>query len=186
MPAAPSAGPERARGLITFEPVAMRLSLVYATLQYRLVLTAATAIPSGQLRADMIAAHASLPQSAQLAPPPETLAVVHAIARMAPQDVLEVQGELQMPLSAVRPVRQGNAAFMAPLVRLALLGEEPGALPHLELGAVFTLGIPGPGPALAPLRLDTGPRQFTRLSAREIDNARRTVLLGLDPARTAG
>lgn len=177
--------PARASGLLEFQPIAMRLSLVYATLQYRLLLTSQTDIPEGRLLGDMISAHGSLPQAAQLEPPPEALPLLQTITPMAAGQVLDLKGELRLPLTAVRPVRQGDAAFMVPLVRLALLGNER-ATPHLELGCVFTIGVPGSGPALAPLRLDTGPRDFTTLSAREIEAARRTVLLPLDPARAAG
>lgn len=163
----------------------MRLSLVYATLQFRLLLRTQTEIPAGKLLGDMISAHGSLPQSMQLAPPPEALGVLQPIPPLAPGQTLDVKGELRLPLNAIRPLQQGAASFMVPLVRLALLGDE-GTSPHLELGCVFTVGIPGSGPALAPLRLDTGPRDFATLAAREIETARRTALLALDPARAAG
>lgn len=184
----PAPAPERPRagGDLLFEPTAMRLSLVYATLQFRLVLTAKTEIPPGKLMAGMISAHGSLPQAMQLAPPVEALDMVQAFPATAPGQVLEVKGELQVPLASVRPVQRGGASFMVPLVRLALLGEDGPALPRLELGFVFTVGLAGDGPALAPLRIDTGPRSFTGLATREIESARRTVLLGLDPARAAG
>ncbi|SFF95862.1 hypothetical protein SAMN05518801_104157 [Novosphingobium sp. CF614] len=184
-PALP-AEPARASGQMDFEPIAMRVSLVYATLQFRLVLTARTAFPAGRLLGDMISAHGSLSRDEQLAPPPQALAIIQAIPRLAPGQVLDVKGELRLPLAAIRPLRQGAATFMVPLVRLALLGDGQPGLPRLELGCVFTIGIPGAGPALAPLRLDTGPRDFPGLSAREIEAARRTVLLPLDPARAAG
>ncbi|MCT2398926.1 hypothetical protein [Novosphingobium mangrovi (ex Huang et al. 2023)] len=183
---APAAPSHRAGCDLEFEPAAMRLSLVYATLQFHLRLTAQTELPPGKLLADMISAHGSLPQAMQLAPPPEALGTVQTFARMTPGQVLEVKGELQLPLSVIRPVQRGGAAFMVPLVRLALLGDARPDLPHLELGCVFTVGIPGSGPALSSLRLDTGPREFTELSAREIEAARRTVLLPLDHARAAG
>ncbi|MCJ2186799.1 superantigen-like protein SSL4 [Novosphingobium beihaiensis] len=182
----PPAERPRASGDLMFEPQTMRLSLVYATLQFRLVLTAKTAIPPGKLLADMISAHTSLPQAMQLAPPPEALGTVHSFPRMSPGEVLDLKGELQLPLAAVRPLQRGKAAFLVPLVRLALLGENDPALPRLELGFAFTVGLPGEGPSLAPLRLDTGPRDFTGLDAREIETARRTVLLALDPDRAAG
>lgn len=184
---APVKSPEplHARAHVEFHPETIRLSLVYATLQYHLLLTARTDIPAGKLLGDMISAHGSLPQAMQLEPPPEALGVLRAIPPMSPGQVLEVKGDLRLPLNAIRPVQRGGASFMVPLVRLALLGNEAAA-PHLELGCVFTIGVPGGGPALAPLRLDTGPREFTSLAAREIDAARRGVLLALDPARAAG
>lgn len=177
---------EKARGQLDFQPIAMRLSLVYATLQFRLLLTAQTEIPEGKLLGDMISAHGSLPRAMQLLPPPDALGLLQAIPRMAPGEVLDVKGEIRLPLNAIRPVQQNGASFMVPLVRLALLGGGEPSSPHLELGCVFTVGVPGSGSALAPLRLDTGPRDFATLAAREIEDARRTALFTLDPARAAG
>lgn len=175
----------RARGQLDFQPVALRLSLVYATLQFRLLLTAQTEIPEGRLLGDMISAHGSLSQVAQLQPSPEELVPLQRIPRLAPGQVYEVKGDLRLPLNAIRPVKQGEASFMVPLVRLAMLGDGETS-PHLELGCVFTVGLPSNGPALAPIRLDTGPRDHARLAAREIEDARRTSLFALDPARAAG
>src|SRR3546814_7765621 len=101
----------------------MLLSLVYATLQFRLMLTAKTDIPPGKLLAGMISAHASWPRAVQLTPPPEALGMVQAIPRMTPGQVLDVTGELKVPLAAVRPLQRGKASFLVPLVRLALLGD---------------------------------------------------------------
>ncbi|KHK93249.1 hypothetical protein [Novosphingobium malaysiense] len=190
-PATPPAVPRgdeivRARGQMDFQPTTLRLSLVYATLQFHLQLTASTEFPAGKLLADMISAHGSLPQDMQLRPPPEALQTIESFPRLAPGQVLDIKGQLQLPLNAIRPVQQGGGQFMVPLIRLALLGDDEPGLPHLELGCVFTVGLPGSGPALAPLRLDTGPRDVTGLSAREIESARRTTLLGLDHARAAG
>lgn len=187
-PTPPRPAPARAiaSGLLEFEPIALRLSLVYATLQFRLRLTAQTAIPAGRVLGDMISAHGSLSQAVQLEPEPDELGLLRPFPPLAAGEVLEAFGELRLPLKAVRPVQQGGAAFMVPLVRLALLGDPDPAAPLLELGCVFTVGVPGHGPALAPLRFDTGPRDFTDLDAREIPAARRTSVTALDPARAAG
>ncbi|MFK4874892.1 hypothetical protein [Novosphingobium sp. ZW T3_23] len=154
---------------VHFEPVSMRLSLVYATLQYRIALTA----PDGersqpwQMRADMISAHASLSQGEQLVPDPATLPLRHSLETLAAGETREFKGELQLPLNAIRVMRQGQASLFVPLVRLCVIDEEG----HVER-RVFTLGIPGDGPALAPLRLDTGPRDHAMIAAREVEAAR--------------
>ncbi len=184
-PAAPAIAASRASGQIDFQPAVLRLSLFYATLQFHLRLTANTEFPSGKLLADMISAHGSLSQEVQLSPHPDAMQVVGQFSQLAPGQIFDIKGELQLPLNAIRAVHQGNAQVMVPLVRLALLGDNKPGLPHLELGCVFTIGLPGSGPALSPLRVDTGPRDFTGLIAREIESARRTSLLGLDHARAA-
>ena len=176
----------RASGTLDFAPVSLRISLVYATLRFRLTVTAGTVFPAGRMLAGMISAHGSLPRDEQLAPPPEALASVGNTPPLQPGQALEIEGDLQLPLASVRPLQEGGAAFLVPLVRLAWLGDNEPGLPHLELGCAFTVGLPREGAALAPLRLDTGPRDFTGLATREIEAARRTALLPLDPARAAG
>ncbi len=160
---------------VHFEPLSLRLSLVYATLQYRLTLSAPESGLSQQWRVlgDMISAHASLSQGEQLAPDPAALPLKHTLEALAPGETREIKGELQLPLNAIRVMRQGQASLFVPLVRLCLAGEQG----HLER-RVFTLGVPGEGSGLAPIRLDTGPRDHAAISVREIEAAR---TLGQDP-----
>lgn len=175
-PAAPSAEVE-----IAFEPVALRLSLVYATLQYRITIAAAAALPGAHLLGDMIGAHGSIPVDQQLAPAPEGLAHLKALPPIAAGERTSVTGELQLPLGAIVPVRQGNASLFVPLVRLCLVPEDgtPG------LRRVFTVGATG-GAALAPLRLDTGPNEHRNLAAREVEAARAHPVPGTITRAVAG
>lgn len=172
---------------IVFEPVTLRLSLVYATLQYRLAVTAPPAGLPGGLRilADMISAHASLSQAEQLAPDPSGQPLRHSVEALTAGETREFKGELQLPLSAIRVMRQGQASLFVPLVRLSFFGEH-----GLSARRVFTLGLPGEGPGVSPLRLDTGPRDHAQIASREIEAARTmgvdtTGLLPLDPRRAA-
>lgn len=153
---------------LAFEPVGLRLSLVYATLQYRVAVTARDALPAGHLLGDMIGAHGSLTPAMQLAPPPEALTPLRPLAALAAGETVVLTGEIQLPLSAIRTLTRGSASLFVPLVRLCLVfGDQTPALRR-----VFTLGTPGDGPALAPVRLDTGPREVRDLAAREVEAAR--------------
>jgi hypothetical protein len=174
--AAPSAEVE-----IAFEPVALRLSLVYATLQYRLTIAAGAALPGGHLLGDMIGAHGSIPVDQQLAPAPEGLAHLKTLPPIAAGESATVTGELQLPLGAIVPVRQGNASLFVPLVRMCLVSDDgtPG------LRRVFTVGTTG-GAALAPLRLDTGPNEHRNLAAREVEAARAHPVPGSISRAVAG
>jgi hypothetical protein len=178
--AAPSAEVE-----IAFEPVALRLSLVYATLQYRLTIAAGAALPGGHLLGDMIGAHGSIPVDQQLAPAPEGLAHLKTLPPIAAGESATVTGELQLPLGAIVPVRQGNASLFVPLVRMYLVPDDgtPG------LRRVFTVGTIGGstgGAALAPVRLDTGPNEHRTLAAREVEAARGYPVPGTIPRAVAG
>ena len=172
----------RASGELAFDPLSLRLSLVYATLRFRLGLTAVTEIPPAHLLGDMISAHGSLGRDAQLTPAIDAFARIAAIPRMAPGQSVTLSGELQLPLSAIRPVREGAGSFMIPLVRFAFLDDDEHAqaehtLPRLDLGCVFALGLPGDGRGLAPIRIDTGPREVSGLAANEIEAGRRRSLV---------
>lgn len=170
---------------VAFHPISVRLSLFYATLQYRMSVTSPRAHAPLTLLGDLISAHASLSREEQLAPLPNNLAVLHELPALVPDETMELKGELQLPLPAIRALQQGGGAYFVPLVRLCLLGEDGTALRR-----VFTVGIPGNAAGLSPLRIDTGPRNFEPLAAREIDMARQFPLPGrtlpLDPQRAAG
>ena len=166
-PAPTLASTERAE--VALETVLMRQSLVYATLVYRITLAApANGIPAGAvIAADMISAHASLSQAEQLAPDPASVPIRHRFEALAPGETREVKGEIQLPLNAIRPLRQGNATLFVPLLRLFL------ALPDGSIERrVFSLGLPGEGAGLAPVRIDTGPRDHAPIQSREIAGAR--------------
>lgn len=150
-----------------FEPLALRLSLVYATLRYRLAITASADRAGAPLLGDMISAHATLSQAEQLAPPVEALAPLREVPPLRAGETQVLTGELMLPLGAIRPLRRGNASFLVPLVRLCL----PGAAGEEGLRRVFTVGQPT-GAALAPLRTDTGPQTYDGLAAREVEAAR--------------
>lgn len=152
---------------LAFEPTSLRLSLVYATLQYRLTLTASTDLGAAHLLGDMIGAHGSLTPEQQLAPAIDELMPLKPVPAMAAGETVELKGEIQLPLGAIRPVKQGQASLFVPLVRLCLAFAEGEVLRR-----VYTLGGESAGGGLAPLRLDTGPQEHRDLTAREIEAAR--------------
>ena len=163
----------------------MRLSLFYATLQYRLSLKASSSQPALKVTGDLISAHASLTREEQLAPQPDNLPTLHSLPGLKVGEKMELKGEIQLPLTAIRALRQGGGSFFVPLARFCLVTEDGTALRR-----VFTVGSPREGAGLAPLRIDAGPRDFTPLAASEIEPARQFPLnagsLPLDPQRVAG
>lgn len=164
-----------------FTAKAVRLSLVYATLQYELEIANAGAVPlSGlQVRADLASAHGSIGTREQLAPAPDTLELQHSVDALAPSEATTLKGEVRVPLQQIVPVTKGNARFFVPLVRFCVLGPEGAAVRR-----VFTAGPHDPGSnAIASIRLDAGPRNLRDLSAREIEAARSFTL---DPAGAEG
>ena len=151
---------------IELDPIRFSVSLVNATLQYRLVVSNLSPAAIGPLAvaADMIGAHASLPEENQLARDGTGLELRHELAALAPGEVAEFKGELRLPLTAVTPIRSGSATLLVPLVRLRAEG------PGVSLTRAIVVGeAPAvPGGLLRPFRLDTGPKIFGAVDQRGI------------------
>lgn len=150
---------------ISIEPSKLALTLMNATLSYRLTLTNRGAEPLEDLAvaADLIGAHAAVPREEQLAGPLTELAERHRLAGLAPDESGEVSGELRLPLAMIRPIIQGKAALLVPLARFRV------SVPGLE-PRCFTVVVGQPSPrkdtAIQPVRLDLGPRIYDGLAGR--------------------
>ena len=160
----------------------MQLSMVYATLSYRLLVTnrGRDAVGPIAIGGDMIAAHRSLPVGEQLCPQHDTLPRLHQMGELAPGDTVTLAGQLRLPLAEIRAVRIGGAQCFLPLVRIALPQAGIGARLH-----VFTLGLPAERPdgALLALRMDRGFAFYRPLGQREIDTVQWLPLDAAGPAR---
>lgn len=154
---------------IALEPVRMSVSLVNATLHYRLRLTNASAAPLGpiSLAFDMIAAHASRSDESQLAQDGSVLELRHEVPALAPGESAEVQGQLRLALSEIIPIHSGSATLFVPLVRLRAESSGLSQSCALVIGETPT----APGGLLRPFRLDQGPRIFGEVSQRELELA---------------
>lgn len=176
-PAAPVRPPEpspapRPDGLhISLEARRLDASLMATTLTYQLTLTNYGAAPLSALaiEGDMVAAHSSLPVEQQIANPDQKLELRHALVELAPGASAEFKGEMRLPLTAITPIRAGNAAYFVPLARLRVQAAQA-ADESLVIAQTFVIGeLPEqPGGALRPLRLDLGPRTFGKLGQRAV------------------
>jgi len=161
-PAAPAAAaPEPLQ--VTLEPLRLSLTLMNATLAYRLEIAnrGAASIVDLSIGADMISAHASMTREQQLSGPGAEAAMMQRIERIEPGQSRIVEGEFRVPFTQIVPIRQGSAALLLPLARFRLAAE--GAAPVVR---TFVVGQPGAGAALQPFRLDLGPRVYPKLAQR--------------------
>ena len=158
------AGPETLK--LTLEPVRLSITLINAALQYRVTLANRTAAPFRQvaLALDMIGAHASLSDDSQLARDGAALELRHELFDLSPDEVVELVGEIRLPLTDVRAIRAGSALLFVPLVRLRA-DFDGQTLTHVT---VFGEAPNFPAGPLRPFRLDLGPRLFDDLATREI------------------
>lgn len=146
--------------------VRMSASLVNATLSYRLSLGTNAALSRIEVRGDMISAHASRPAEEQLGL--GEAQVLHRLPGLSSGEMIELGGEVRLPLAAITPIRHGGAVLFVPLVRfevMALDGER-----HVKLRAAFVVGLEemAAGERLQPFRLDLGPRVYPKVGRREL------------------
>jgi hypothetical protein len=148
---------------VTLDPLRLSLTLMNATLAYRLEITNRSTAPivSLGIGADMIAAHASMSREQQLSGPGADARTVQRIERLEPGESRLVAGEFRVPFTQIVPIRQGNAALLLPLARFRLTAE--GAAPVVR---TFAVGQPGANRGLQPFRLDLGPRVYPQLAQR--------------------
>jgi hypothetical protein len=162
---APSVGRAAEPLQVSLEPVRLSLTLVNATLAYRLEVTnrGSTVLTGLAIGADMISAHASISREEQMSGPHpgngSASEPAQRIERIEPGERRIVEGEFRLPFRQIVPIRRGNAALLLPLARFRL--ECEGAAPMVR---TFAIGQPGQGKGLQPFRLDQGPRIYPRLT----------------------
>ncbi len=167
----PIAAPKPEGLQIALEARRLDASLMATTLAYQLKLTnhGTTPLSALAIEGDMVAAHSSLPVEQQIASPGQKLELRHALVELAAGDSAEFKGELRLPLTAITPIRAGNAAYFVPLARLRVEAAQA-ADEALVIAQTFVIGeLPEqPGGALRPFRLDLGPRTFGKLGQRAV------------------
>ena len=149
----------------------MSATLLNAVLSYELIVCnrGSETIGPVTVGGDMIGAHATLPDRAQLEMSGSAIVPLHRLASLAPGESITLSGEFKLPLAAITPIRSGNAALFVPLARFRVEAARPGA-PPLAVNSAFVIGEDQerPGAALRPFRLDLGPRLYSRLGQREL------------------
>lgn len=171
-PPAPAPAPRPTSDLVvTLEARRMSASLMAATLSYRLTLTNRGAQPLAALaiEGDMISAHASIPPEQQIAQGGQRLELRHELVELAPGETAEFTGDFRLPLTAITPIRAGEAAFFVPLARFRVEAGKPGGAVEVVI-QTYVIGELGVDPAagLRPFRLDLGPRTYSQLGQRAV------------------
>lgn len=152
---------------IRAEAIKLTRSVMNATLHYRVSLMnrSTKAISNVDLGADIVSAHGGVPVEQQVASTSQALEKRHTFDRIAPGQSVRYEGQLTIPLSQARVIRQGKAALFVPLLRVRLDGAS--AEPLVKT-FVVGLGIPGGG-RVTPFRIDEGPRSYEPIAARALD-----------------
>ena len=99
------------------------------------------------------------------APVPGAAQRLDRMARVGPHQARTITGEVQLPLSAVPPLRQGAVPLFIPLLHVTLEGEGQSVLSRS-----FVIGTPSASGAgrVHPIRLDTPPGGIAGLVAQPL------------------
>ena len=146
-------------------------TLMNTVLNYELVIANRSDQPIGPVTVagDMIGAHASIPERSQLEMNGHAIVPQHRIEALAAGESATVNGEFRLALTAITPIRSGNASLFVPLARFRVEAMREGA-PPLSVNRTFVIGESQdrPGAALKPFRLDLGPRLYSHIGQREV------------------
>ena len=157
---------------IALEARRMSASLMATTLSYTLTLTnnSSDTLSALAVEGDMIAAHASLPPEQQIASDGQRLELRHALVTLAPGESAQFSGDFRLPLTALNPIRAGDAAFFVPLARLRVEASTAGGQSLVQV-QTYVVGETGdaPGAGLRPFRLDLGPRTYSRIGQSAVN-----------------
>lgn len=157
---------------MTLEARRMSASLMATTLSYVVTLTNTGTEPLSALavEGDMVSAHASLPPEAQIAGDGQRLELRHALVALAPGESAQFSGDFRLPLSAVTPIRAGEAAYFVPLARLRVEASTAAGQSLVQVQTYVVGEMPEvQGAALRPFRLDLGPRTYSRIGQRAVN-----------------
>lgn len=160
---------------ISLDVVGATRSVMMFTLQYRLTLANRTAHAVGDvsLAVELACARRGASNGAS----PGAAQKLEQITRIGPHQTRTFTGEVQLPLSQIAPLRQGNLTLFIPLAHVTLEGEGQPAFARS-----FVIGTPsaaGTG-RLHPIRLDIPPGSIPDLRAQSI-----TIPVAANPSVSA-
>jgi hypothetical protein len=149
---------------LSMEVTGATRSLMMFTLSYRLTLANRTDSAVSDLRVAVQLACARRNESN--APSPGAAQQLAQVERVGPHQSRSISGDVQLPLSAITPLRQGSVPLFIPLLHLTIEGEGQQALARS-----FVIGTPSTASAarLHPIALDTPPGSIPGLRAQAVD-----------------
>lgn len=168
----PAQAADRPHLALALEVEGARLSLMGATVTYRLAVTNAGANEARDILVRGVIANANAPMDDLLKPffAGEAGLAIHSVPALAPGETVHLKSEMRLDADQIAPISAGPRALLIPLLafdaRYGWDAEEGGA--QGRTGRAFIVGQEQEPPTerLSPFRLDLGPRQFRRPAAR--------------------
>lgn len=165
-PAAPSDDPPRLD--LTLDITGATRSLMMFTIRYRLNIAnrSERAVTDLSAAMQLVCARASTGArtgTAPNAPSPGSAQALAQIDRVGPHQSRSITGEVQLPLSAIAPLRQGTKPLFVPLVHATIEGQHQRALTKS-----FVIGTPSASGRVHPIPLDVQAGAINGLVAQAI------------------
>ena len=150
------------------EASSLSRSVMNATLSYQIMLRnmGTKTLTDIRVSADLITAHGQTPVADQLGSRASQLPQVASVAEIAPRETQPVTGDLRLPVSQIRTIRQGKAHLFIPLLRVRIDGD--GKDPIIRTFVVGTLPPAGQS-KLLPFRLDELAQTYRNIGLRALD-----------------
>jgi hypothetical protein len=155
----PAGAGETPRVDLTLDIMAATRSVMMFTLHYRLTIAnrSGRAVNDCNAAAKLVCARGNAGAAAGAAQ------ALESIARIGPHQARSLTGTLQLPISAISPLRQGQTPLFIPLVHVTLEGE---GLPADT--KTFVIGTPSPSGRIHPIPLDQPPGGIAGLVAQAV------------------
>lgn len=137
-------------------------SLMMFTLDYRLTVANRSELAVGDLAVaiELVCARASVQPGA---PRAGALPAPAHVTRIGPHQARSISGTVQLPLSAISPLRQGRTPLFVPLVHVTIEAEGRPALHK-----TFVIGTPSASGRVHPIALDQPPGGIPGLVAQAV------------------
>lgn len=144
---------------LMLEIITASRSLMMFTVEYRLTIANRSERAVGDLNSALQLACAR----AGVAPSPGAAQGLSRIDRIGPHQARSLTGTVQLPLTAIAPLRQGQTPLFIPLAHVTLEGE---SLPAQV--RTFVIGTPSPSGRVHPIALDVPPGGIPGLIAQAV------------------
>jgi hypothetical protein len=146
---------------LTLEITAATRSVMMFTLEYRLTIAnrSERAVNDLNVALQLACARASAGAGAGVG----GAQALTEVTRIGPHQAQSLNGTLQLPLSAITPLRQGTTPLFVPLVHVTLEGDGQRALARS-----FVIGPPSASGRVHPISLDVPPGSINGLKAQAI------------------
>ncbi len=153
-------GPDLADLYLTLDVTAATRSVMMFTIGYRLNIAnrAGRAVTDMRAAVQLVCARASAG-----VPSVGAAQALGAIERIGPHQARSITGEVQLPLSAIQPLRQGTTPLFVPLIHVTIEAEGQPAVTK-----TFVIGTPSASGRVHPIQLDQTPGGIAGLVAQAV------------------